>query len=492
MKANYRALLVFVLGFGIFMLTRRSMFFPTIPVAIVIAPIFILRFIRTQPAGRGSLFTFIGFLLSMNIALWALFGNSTTILVVNLIRSTLLSILYFLPFMIDRLLYPKFQKKPFLSTLIFPVSLTGIFFLSSLEGPFDGTVAKTVYAYGPLVLQQLNSLTGLWGFTFLFSWIASIINYSWENNFSWQKARKPVLVFLSVFSAIILFGALKISSLMTPEAPMVKVASVVLLPENGEVIPMNEVYERKLLSPFDQTVARINNLTATAVQNGARIVAFQEYAMTINEDDEQRLQEAFRKIAKSNNVYLSIAYACFANEGKGNNKNLLIDNDGNILVDYAKRYLMGIGDIGETSVFRKGVEIIQTAETPYGKIGVSICRDMNFPSYIRQAAQQHVDIMLNPSYDNPKGLSPGYYQRSIEFGFSTIRPTYNGISHAEDYHGRILAQMDSDETDSGILYALVPVKGIKTLYGKTGDWLGWLSLILLIAFSIPPVRRLIL
>jgi len=492
MKANYRALLIFVLGFGIFMLTRRSMFFPTISVAIVIAPIFILRFIRTQPAGRGSLLTFVGFLLSMNIALWGLFGSSTTILVVNLIRSTLLSILYFLPYLLDRLLYPKFQKKPFLSTLIFPISLTAVFFLSSLEGPFDGTVAKTVYAYGPLVLQQLNSLTGLWGFTFLFSWIASIVNYAWENKFVWRRARKPVLVFLSVFAAIIIFGALKISSFMTPKTQMVKVASVVLLPENGEVIPMNEVYEKKLISPFKQTIDRINNLTATAVRNGARIVAFQEYAITINEDCEQQLQAACRKIAKNNNVYLSIAYACFANEGKGSNKSLLIDNDGNILVDYTKRYLLGIGDIGETRVFHKGAEIIQTVETPYGKIGVSLCRDMNFPSYIRQAAQQHVDIMLNPSYDNPKGLSPGYYQRSIEFGFSTIRPTYNGISHAEDYHGRILAQMDSDETDSGILYALVPVRGIKTLYGKTGDWLGWLSLILLISFSIPPVRKILI
>jgi apolipoprotein N-acyltransferase len=88
--------------------------------------------------------------------------------------------------------------------------------------------------------------------------------------------------------------------------------------------------------------------------------------------------------------------------------------------------------------------------TPYGKIGISICRDMSFPSFLRQAAKDNVDIMLSPSYDWPKSPAPWYLTSTIE----------NGYSYAADYHGKELAHMDSDQTKEGIL-------------------LGWLSVIMM-------------
>ena len=66
-RRRYASLVWFVLGFGIFMFTRMSKIVPTIPVAMLIAPVFILRFARTQPARRGILLTLVGFLLSINI-----------------------------------------------------------------------------------------------------------------------------------------------------------------------------------------------------------------------------------------------------------------------------------------------------------------------------------------------------------------------------------------------------------------------------------------
>jgi apolipoprotein N-acyltransferase len=133
--------------------------------------------------------------------------------------------------------------------------------------------------------------------------------------------------------------------------------------------------------------------------------------------------------------------------------------------------------VGETSVFQKGPEIIQTASTPYGVIGVSTCRDMSFSSFIRQAGKKNVDVMLGPSYDFPKSVTPSYYLRAVENGFSFVRPTYNGISYALDYNGNILAWMDSEQSKDGMMYADVPVKGIRTLYSSWGDLLGWASII---------------
>jgi apolipoprotein N-acyltransferase len=156
------------------------------------------------------------------------------------------------------------------------------------------------------------------------------------------------------------------------------------------------------------------------------------------------------------------------------NIHLFIDNNGVIQLDYAKRYLLGIGPFGEASVFKKGAEIIQSTDTPYGRIGIAICRDMGFPSYIKQAARDHVDIMLAPSYDWPKSPVPWYISNTIENGFSIVRPTYNGHTYAADYNGNVLAHMDSDETEDGLMYVDVPTRGFRTLYPIVGDLLGWL------------------
>lgn len=490
-KNSYLPFVWFLLGFGIFMFTRRSEIVPTIQVAIIIAPIFILRFIRTQSAKRGIFLTIFGFLLSMNIALWGLFeiSDSSMMVIFNLIRSSLLAILYFLPYMIDRLIYPKFKEKGIMSSLSFPTIATAIFFLSSLEGPFDGTTAKTIFAYGNLMFKQLGSILGLWGFIFIFSWLASVINYAWENKFEWKKIKGITLIFSSVLLTILLFGAIKTSSLISPESDTVKIASIVLIPKDGKAVPMEEIYRNKTLSPFEETMSKIENLTKKAVSNNAKIVMFQENSMTVSEENENKLIRQSKKTAKENDIYFSITYGIFPKKGKGVNKQLLINNQGEIEIDYSKRYLLGFGKYGETGVFKKGVEVIQTTDTPYGRIGVSICRDMNFPAYIRQAGKHNVDIMLSPSYDWPKSSSPSYALRAIENGFSFIRPTYNGISFAEDYNGKILAQMDSDKTENGIMYADVPTKGVKTIYSVIGDLLGWLCVLGLGVFVVMSVIK---
>jgi apolipoprotein N-acyltransferase len=135
-------------------------------------------------------------------------------------------------------------------------------------------------------------------------------------------------------------------------------------------------------------------------------------------------------------------------------------------------------DLGEAAMYRKGPEVIQWVDTPYGRIAISICRDMEFPHYMRQAGKADVDIMLSPSWMAEKDLVVhSAYMRTIEGGFSVVRPTYHGITFVADYNGNILDQMDSDETDDGILYADLPTQGVNTLYTAIGDVLGWVCVV---------------
>jgi apolipoprotein N-acyltransferase len=274
---------------------------------------------------------------------------------------------------------------------------------------------------------------------------------------------------------------------MNPESDTVKIAAIFLLPEEGEVFDPEELFSKEP-SPYEETISKIEALTEKAASNGAKIVAFQETAIKVNEEDENTFIERCKNIAVENDVYFSLGFGVFPDEDKGWNKNILISNQGDLEVDYRKRYLLGMGDLfGETLIYKKGPEIIQATDTPYGRIGVSICRDLSFSAYARQAGEQQVDIMLNPSYDVPKSKGPLYALRTIENGYSIVRPVYNGYSYAVDHNGKLIAEMDSDLTDTGIMYADVPTKGVNTIYATLGDLLGWLcvlGLLGLILFAI--------
>ena len=472
----------FLLGFGIFMFSRASKVIPfMIPggLAMLIAPIFILGFIRSHTTKRGILFTLLGFLVSLNIALWGLFGagDGFSMMFFDLVRSSVLAILFSLPYILDRVIYPTFKEKGLLSTFTFPIITTATFFLTSLEGPFDGDAIFAVFGYGHLYFQQIASIAGLWGFVFMFSWCAAVINYGWEQKWKWGKIKNATVIFASVLLIILVFGAIKTSSLIRSESDTVKIASIILLPEEGKAVDPQGLYKKES-SPFEETLSRIETLTEKAASQHVNVVTFQETVIKIPEDDETRLMNRLQEMAKEHAVYVSVSYGVYPGEGKGWNKHVLINNQGDMDIEYRKRYLLGLGDLfGETLLYKKGPEIIQTTETPYGRIGVSICRDLSFPPYARQAGQKHVDIMLNPSYDVPKSTGPLYSLRAIENGFSLVRPVYNGFSYAIDYHGKILAHMDSDHTEDGIMYADVPTKGVKTLYSIIGDLLGWLCVL---------------
>ena len=488
-KDNKLSILWFILGFGIFMSSRASKIIPFIGVAIIIAPIFILRFIRAQSPKKGNLLTILGFLLSLNIALWGLFdvGDKTSSIIFNIVRSSVLALLFSIPYIVDRLIYPKLKKNGILSTLSFPIAVTAIQFLISLEGPFDGDMLSAVYGYGHPVFKQMASIAGLWGLVFILSWFASVINYVWQEEFKWGHIKTVTSIFALALSAILLFGAVKISSLMNPESDTVKIAAIILLPEEGESFEPEGLLS-KTPSPYEDTMSKIEALTKEAAFHGTKIIVFQEAAIKINEKDENAFIERCKRIAVEHDVYFSVAYGVFPNKGKGWNKSILISRHGELDIDYRKRYLLGLGDrFGETLLYKKGPEVIQSADTPYGRIGVAICRDLSFAAYARQGGEQHVDIMLNPSYDMPRSKKSLYALRAIENGYSLVRPVYNGYSYAVDHNGKLLADMDSENTDTGIMYADVPSKGVNTIYTTIGDLLGWFCVLGLGVFVVMSV-----
>jgi apolipoprotein N-acyltransferase len=289
-----------------------------------------------------------------------------------------------------------------------------------------------------------------------------------------------------VFGGLTVWGGLRMTT--ETEGPTARLAAIVMPAEEGGPQSMVEVFDNRLTSPYDQTIARIEAMVAEAAGTGAEIVSLSEFAIVVNESDNARARAAFVRIASENGVWLSVPYAWIPEEGKGENRHLLISDTGEILLDYQKRYLQGLGDMGETAVFVRGPTVVQWADTPFGRIAVAICKDASFPRFFLQAGQAGVDIMLVGSHEFPRGLYLNDPYRAVENGFTHVRTTYDGFTYAMDPFGRVLAQMNRGVGEAGIMYVDVPTQGVGTLYARFGDWLGWgsvgLTVLLILAAAV--------
>ncbi len=158
------------------------------------------------------------------------------------------------------------------------------------------------------------------------------------------------------------------------------------------------------------------------------------------------------------------------------NKVVLIEPSGAV----AWEYLKAIPVPGaEEAITVKGDGVVRTLDTPYGRIGVVICFDADFPSLLRPAGQAGVDIMFIPGADW-EAITPDHTQmaffRDLENGFSVVRIAQNGLTAAADHQGRTLAWMNPFKTQDRTMLAHVPTQGARTLYATIGDVFAWLCI----------------
>jgi apolipoprotein N-acyltransferase len=196
----------------------------TIPLAAWLYPVFLLRFVRTQSLLRGILLVLLAFMLELAFELQGFvpFPGALSYLA-PFGFGVVFGVLYILPYLIDRLITPRLGGMA--GTLVFPLAVTTVFYLSALVNPF-GTFGNPAYTqYGNLPLLQLLSVTGLWGIVFLISWLASVVNWAWEQGFAWSKVR-PGLLLYSVLLGLVFVGGGARLAFFTPQGPTVRVVGI--------------------------------------------------------------------------------------------------------------------------------------------------------------------------------------------------------------------------------------------------------------------------
>lgn len=152
-------------------------------------------------------------------------------------------------------------------------------------------------------------------------------------------------------------------------------------------------------------------LIAIAANQGAKIVVLPEYfcIMGVKEIDKVAVRETagdgliqrfLAKMAKDYKIWLIGGTVPLTSNfpNKVRNSCLVYNDKGEQVARYDKIHLFGL-DLGtehyhEENTIESGNEVV-VADTPYGKIGLSICYDLRFPELYR--AMGEVDMIVVPS-----------------------------------------------------------------------------------------------
>jgi deaminated glutathione amidase len=221
-------------------------------------------------------------------------------------------------------------------------------------------------------------------------------------------------------------------------------------------------------------------MTREAAAGGARFIMMPEYALMMDGSgrtmrdhalpaDGGAVLQQLQSLAKELNVWLLIGSLTLkADDGRMTNRSLLLSDAGAVVASYDKIHMFDatLPDgkmIKESSAYCPGGRAI-VADTPWGKVGLTVCYDLRFPQLYRALAQAGARHLTVPSsFQRATGKDhwhPLLQARAIEnacFVFAPAmcgehpgnRSTY-GHSLVVDPWGKILA--DGGEAP-GIVYA---------------------------------------
>jgi apolipoprotein N-acyltransferase len=125
---------------------------------------------------------------------------------------------------------------------------------------------------------------------------------------------------------------------------------------------------------------------------------------------------------------------------------------------------------------------LATASQPQGVLGVSICKDLDFPALARRNGAAGVGLLLVPAWDFVEDAwlhGRMAILRGVESGFSVARAPKEGLLAVSNGRGRVLAGRPSwGGGRFATLLAEVPVAHEPTFYAAHGDWFAGITLAL--------------
>lgn len=238
-----------------------------------------------------------------------------------------------------------------------------------------------------------------------------------------------------------------------------------------------------------------SDLVRSAAESGATFIATPEMTNVMNirpgpagvplhmEADDATLS-ALRRLADELGIWLLIGSLAIKLETEERlaNRSFLIGPDGDIQARYDKIHMFDV-EVGdgqtyrESKRYRPGTEAV-VAETPFARLGLSICYDLRFPRLYRTLARAGAQILMCPAaFTKTTGTAHWHsllLARAIENGCFVLAPAQAGL-HEDGREtfghsliispwGEILAEGSADQT--GIITADIDLNEVAVARGK--------------------------
>ncbi len=167
----------------------------------------------------------------------------------------------------------------------------------------------------------------------------------------------------------------------------------------------------------------------------------------LRHEEEDETLAALRNAAAARGVWLligSLGLLTHDADGRFANRSFLIAPDGAIVARYDKIHMFDV-NVSEAEVYRESAGYrpggrAVLAETPLGRIGMTVCYDVRFPHLYRSLAQAGAQILTVPAaFNHITGAAHWHVllrARAIETGCFVLAPAQSGFHPESAGKGR--------------------------------------------------------
>lgn len=439
-----------------------------------IAPIPVLSLSFNRSAGKTFLIAFTAYLIGR--LSWFFYLVSVATIVPAIIFIIILCLIFALIVLATRRVVIKANQ--WYSVFAFPVLFSAFEFLV-VKFSTDGSAGSIAYSQSNILpVIQIVSVTGILGITFFMTLIPSAIATAW---FFRKQVNKFYYVIVSsgiIIASTLTFGIMRLNGHSTKET--VKAGLTVLDEKSHSVTQHPDVEKEK------QSAENYARSMSQLADEGAKIVVLPERAINIDFETMPEVMNIFTTVAREKHIFITSGYTNFKTN-VARNSALVIDPEGNLNLDYNKVHLV----TGFENRFTPGKNI---GLFTFNNIqaGTAICKDLDFPNYIKNYGAAGINFLTIPAWDFTKDdwlHSRMAILRGVENGFSEIRTARLGRLTISDAYGRVTAEANSSQGNAVSLLGDVSLQKINTVYNRRGDWFGILNIVAALLFIFLAVKK---
>ncbi len=349
------------------------------------------------------------------------------------------------------------RGRPLAAACAVPATWVAIAYVNAVLSP-HGTFFDIGYSQmDMLVIIQIAAVTGIWGIGFLLMLFPAAVAALATQQIS-RRSRMAVAGATALCLAVtIAYGAWR---LQTPPTSMLRVGLIWL--EKPFQPALGSADGRALVARY---VAAIDRLAS----EGAQAVVIPEGSF----GGADQTIPAFAQLSQRRHLIIDATIDFKGDPHAERNMAMAFQPGASAPLTYSKHHLIP----GFEDKFTPGQDYRMLEGSP--RIGLAICKDMDFHDIGRAYAARDAQLLLVPAGDF---VVDGWLHsrmavmRGVEAGFAIARIARFGRLTLSDDRGRVVAEASSEKHGTELIGDL-PLRETHTLYARWGDWFAWLDLL---------------